>query len=241
MSYFDSLIVECDANTRSNLKQATMVLPSFRKVQPVISLGEALSRLSGLEYDRMDIVFVSLQFGWDKIRSFMSDAKASTHGEDCTYILVLKSSQHNEQTLAASILAGLHGFIVEPFSAENLGEVANIAAKVKRENIVKRQMKALRMLIPDVIKHIDAFNVFHSKGKNTSHITRRIEKSCSTIKTLHGDILDKYIDMAVESFSEVKPKVAAQYGGISKRVKRRMEQKALEEMEKEYEEEEERE
>ena len=230
---FDALIVNEDSANRGRLKQAALALTQFRTVFTCGALKEGLSRLC--QSEPTDVVFLSFKFGWDRIREFIEEAQKTLHGAECAFVLILKANDQSGETVAQSVLGGVHGCLFEPYSADNLREIAEIAAKVKTENYLKRERAASQILVTEIIKHLDGFAFYEAAGKNTRLVLKKLAQSCQAVQKLEPESFAVYIQVAMEMLEKAKVTGASQYTGVSERVRKSVEAKIAKQLEAEYE------
>jgi CheY-like chemotaxis protein len=229
---FNVLIVDPDSSSRGNLKQAAMALTTFNKVYIAGSLDEAFGKTGGGE--SIDVLTLSYRFELSAICKFVERAKQTPRGEGWAYIAVLKASDQNNKAIADGVVGGINGFLLEPYSADNLRQVAEVTGKIKAQNEMKRVKAAIAMLLKEIVKHLDAVAMYKAKGKNPVAAYRRLRESCKSLQQFNGPMYDAYVEACAEILGNLPPPALANYSGVSERVKKRMEAKALEELEKQY-------
>ena len=233
---YNALIINSDIDARMRLKSATTSVIQFSKVQLLTNLNEGLSRLEGGHV--CDVLFVSYSFEKDEVKQFIKDAKGTKSGEDAAYILVLETGEQDSSVIAENVLIGADGFLFEPYSVDQLVEITNLAARVKRERAEEREQAALTFLLKDMMHQIDLIAYLKANGYDVGRGFKRFKQMCSVLNTLEGTSKELYMNLAVELFSEAPfPKNIYQksYSGASKRVKEKMEKKLLAELEKDME------
>lgn len=229
---FDVLIIDPDSESRGKLKQAAMALTTFKKVLTISNLKEGLTKASTRE--GFDIVVLSYRFSQDETARFVEAAKSTEGGKEWAYMLVLKSAEQKNQVVAQGVIGGIDGFLFEPYSADNLREMAEITARVKHKNAVKRKQAAITMILKEVIAHLDAVAFYQSKGRDPVVAKKKLAASCQSLKKFKGDTYDIYIELAIELFGACEPPAVASYSGVSKRIKDRLETKMLKDLEERY-------
>jgi DNA-binding NarL/FixJ family response regulator len=218
---YDAIIIDSDIETRMRLKQATTAVVDFGKVQQLGDAWEAIAKLKGKE--RCDVVFISSRLGKEDTTNFIRDAKSTPQGQDAAYVLVLKGEQ-DSGTVAHNVMLGADGFLVEPYSVDQLTEITALAARVRRERSQAREEAALRFLLSDIMK--------------VGRSTRKFKDLCGVLLSLQGDSRELYYQVAIDMFESAPPPrrivQAKRYSGASSRVKKQIEDKLLDELEKEF-------
>lgn len=232
---YDALLIDPDIGSRMRLKQATTAVTNFGKVGQVSSLKEGLDRLRVGE--RCDVFFLSHKFTTDEITSFVKNAKGTAQGQDGAYIVILGGKDQSSSTVAASVMSGFDGFLFEPYSVENLLEITQIAARVRKERSRAREEAALRLLITDMMNQIDLIAYLKQTQGEGGRAMKKLRETCAMLKSLSPESFELYRSLAMDLFEQAPlPKKVFQrkaYSGASSRVKRKMEDKLLAELEKE--------
>lgn len=231
---FDGIIIEPEMDARMRLKQVCASVVNFGKVLPLGSFAECLSKLSG--DTPADVVFVSARLGQNNISAFIRDAKATTNGQDSAYILVIPSKDSNGAIVAQSVMMGADGLIFEPYSVDQLVEITNLSARVRKERSTAREEAALKFLITDIIHQIDLIAYSKTCGYEIGTPMRAFKQACTVLGTLEAESIQNYYRIVTDLF-EAAPVAAnlyqrKKYGGASSRVKRKMAEKLAGEVEK---------
>ena len=234
---YNSIIVDPDVQTRMRLKQATSSVGNFGEVLQMTTLPEAAGRI---EAERMwDVVFISNKFNDTDLSSFITRAKAAKGGQDCAFIRVMKSKDQQGSTVAAGMLLGVDGFLFEPYSVEQLVDITNLSARIKRERSDTRQKLALSLLLSDIILQLALVAFLKSAGFEVSRSATRLKELCASLQTSTAtpENMSAYHEVAIKQFIDAplpKPMFQAKkYAGVSARVKKKMEEKIIAEVEKE--------
>ena len=228
----DGLIVDPEIDTRMRLKSATTSVSQFKRVFLLSSLREAMDRLNGKE--PFHVLFVSFKFPQKDITEFIQTAKKSKSGEDTAYVLTVGTNSQDSSTVAASVLMGADGLLFEPYSVDNLTEITSLAVRVKKERSTHREEAALKFLINDMINTLDLLTYLKSAGHDVGRGLKRFKDMCAVLDTLGGDSKEIYMRVAQQMFEDAPlPKKLFQkaYVGASSRIKKKMEEKLLAELE----------
>lgn len=221
-SQFNALIIEPNATVRGYLWQATLASPHFHRVKAVSKIESAIHRL---EEHPFDCVLISSNYSREEIAGFISAAKVTQGGKESAYIWVLKALHQRSENIAAGLLGGMDGFLLEPFSADSLKQVATVAAKVKREFERQRTEAALRIIVSDIMKTLDAFALAQMTGQEITRTKREFAKSIESLKNVAEADRDLYFKVALELFETAAPRPSIGYKGASKRIKQRLTKK----------------
>jgi hypothetical protein len=199
-------------------------------------IAEAKSRLQ--HGPTADVIFISSDFNSAEVTTFIQGGKESKYGQDAAYILVLKTGAQDSTTVAQNVLIGADGFLFEPYSVDQLVEITALAAQVKKERSKARETAAMSMMLTDVMTALDMMAYLKSAGYDISRGQKKLTKMCSFFANLSEGARAIYYEQAVQRFIDapLPQKVFQQnYKGASSRVKKKMEEKLLAELEKDVE------
>lgn len=229
---YNILIVDSDSLSRGKLKQVALALTSFNKVTAVASLAEGLSKTETPE--QIDIVVISNRFGEEDLSRFVQEAKKTRRGKEWAYMLVLQSVEQQNQVIAGGVLNGIDGFLFEPYSAENMREMAEITAHVKLRNEASRKKAAMAMILKEILGHLDAVAFFRSCRRESAVATRKFRESCAALKSMKDENYEAYVETAIEIFGSANLPASKAYSGVSQRVREKLEAKDIEDLERRY-------
>lgn len=224
------MVAEPDINRRGRLKTAAQAIPSFKRIDQVSTLNEALAKLNNDKH--VDVIFLSSEFKESDIANFVSQCAQQFASEDYAYVVILKQVD-DQSALARILLTGVHCFLCEPYSVDRLQEITELVTKVKGEGAAKRRKAATAMLIQTLMREFDKLSLYISRGLNVDRAKRRFAETCASLKKFDDESLKVYTDLASEMFETAAPSGPGNYGGVSKRIKEKMDKKLLEEFEKE--------
>lgn len=230
---FDAIIIDPDLDTRMRLKAATTSVHQFGKVTLVNSSKEAVDTLVGRDM-HCDVVFISHSITREETTSFIKEAKASKRGQDSAFVLVLKTKDQDSSTVAQNVLMGADGFLFEPYSVDNLVEITQLSARVKKERSETREAGAIKFLLNDIMQQIDLIAYLKGAGYDVGRGIKRFKDMCGVLKTFEGSSRDLYMKLVVDVFEAApfpKKIYEKNYAGASSRLKKKAEQKMLEQLE----------
>lgn len=222
MQIYNCLAIEPDSKNRMILKQAMSLVAEFNHITLVRNDKAALELLrSGSAYD---LIFISDRFDKNKISQFIKKAKEFDSGFLAGYIL-LTSTQNDARTVAKSLLQGIDGVLIEPYSIDSLQELSLLAAKVKEQREEEKRKIVLSFLASNVIYCVDIMAQAIILSHSANSIQRTIKRVNESILSLgSNNILELYLDILSKSFMKVqKPVIVVQecrYKGTSERVKK---------------------
>lgn len=227
MARLNCILVQDDMNSRMRLKQAMSSVVDFGQLNQLGTLPEALREL---ERDTIcDVVFVSTSYEMKAIEEFITKAKTTKQGQDSAYVALIKSQSEGNTLIATLMMAGANGFLCEPYSVDNLVEITRIATKVRKERSEAREKAAITLHMKEVMNQLDLVAYLKQSGCEPGTSLRVLREMCETIQRRSGESLETYHRIAIDLFENADlPKQAFKtkvYGGVSSRVKARMEKK----------------
>jgi len=222
---YNALILDNDAASRNRLKSVCGSVINFGKIVTSSTVQHSLKELSTAE-SRTDVIFVSHHIDHDSTVQFIKDCKSSVEGEDATYIMVLPTSEGAKTQMANAMMIGADGVLFEPYSVDVLIEITELSDKIRRERGQSREESAIRLLLKDIVKQVDALAFLKSSGNDVGPVVKHFKASCSTLRTLEPATLDLYFQLAIEAF-EKAPVMSVfmktvRYEGVSQRVRKRL-------------------
>lgn len=227
---YQAMIIDDDLDRRMRLRQFTTTIPSYGHVQQCNSVHEATTVVKeGLSH--LDVVFIAHGEEADALTTFLREAKDAKASQDAAFILVFKTKPNDTSEIANYIQMGMDSFLFEPYSVNSLNEITELSARVKRERTVARERLAHTLLVTDLIAQIDLVAFLKSAGTVVGKSSARLHEMAGGLKALSAESLERYYEVALKLFIEAPvPKKMFQvkkYGGVSNRVRERMEKKLM--------------
>jgi CheY-like chemotaxis protein len=234
---YNGMIADPDLQTRMRLKQATASVVQFGEVIQIGHLNEAIGRLD--EGKRWDVIFISHHYTDEEVAKFIARAKELKGGQDTAFIQVMKNSDQKNAAIAQAMMRGADGFLFEPYSVDQLIEITDLSARIKRERSDMRESLAMTLILGDIMTQLDLVAFLKASGFEVTRSATRLKELCASLKgsATTPENLARYHGIALKLFVEAplpKPMFQAQkYAGVSSRVKKKMEEKIIAEVEKE--------
>lgn len=218
---FDALIVDPDPESRMRLRQATSVCREFREIKFASTLPQALEQLK--ERLQCNIIFIAQTFASDESQAFVTEARHTSSGQGCAYIMVLNGANQTRTGVATNLTSGMDGFLFQPFSVDALKETTEIASRVKATAKAGKQAASKELLLNSLVSSIDKLADGHLIGK-----AMRVEKAelrciTRTLIGFYGDDTAGYMEAVTSVFAAVPPPAHPDDGDFSlaARLKRR--------------------
>ena len=216
------------------LKQATSPINEFGAVSPLGSFNEASAQLNS---DRItDVIFISSRFPQEQLSPFISAAKATKGGQDAAYVIVTKSAGDGARAIAEIMMIGGDGMLCEPYSVDTLLEITLLSARVKKERSEQREKVAIGIIVKDIIAQLDLVACLRASGCEPGLSIKKLKDLSAMVHGMSPESQRLYIEVATQSFIDapLPPKALGvkKYGGVSSRIKKKMEQKMADELQK---------
>lgn len=219
-----ALIVSQFVETRVPLLQIATRCSRFKEVFSVHNLEEAYQSIQGSE--KIEYIFLSNTFGQEQIAAFVERVKKTPGRGECAFVMVLGKEGQETSTIASNMLVGIHGFICEPLSAENVERAAQLASAVRLQESGVRLRAATGLMLAEVMEANDP-----QKGDgNRGSLWNRVQESCERFKELTGESVSVSV---VRELQEAPPsKRIPKYNGVSSRVRSVFERKFKEHLQR---------
>jgi hypothetical protein len=228
---YTTIIIEPDLDSRMRLKTAMSSVYQFGRSHQVVSLNDGLAKLSS---EFIDVVFISYRFSKEEVLLFIDKAKSTKGGIDTAYVAILPAKEQLSSVVAQSIMKGYDGMLFEPYSVDQLLEITQLASRVKLERSAAREKTAIVMMIQDLIIQLDQVSYVKSCKVDSGVGFKKFREMCTLIKGLDQAKLDVYFENVVNAFEEAQPPKPVpqnmRYGGVSSRIKKKLEQKIISEL-----------
>lgn len=222
---FHAYVIDSDSRSRMLLRQAMTAVPEFTKITQLADLRDAISNIRMA--DECDLVFVSERFERKEVTKFFEELRKIKQSQDAAFIVILEGTRQAANDIAKNMLDGIDGLLFEPYSVNQLRELAELASKVKKERFGAREEAAIRFLLVDVIKELDRAAFLIQAGDEKSSAIQRFAESCKFFHTLDVVKKDLYFKILVEVFGNLPApaNLLSQYKGASQRLRRKIVEK----------------
>jgi len=230
---FNVLIVEPDSGTRAKLKHAVLALTTFHKLTTVSTIDEALSNAEH-GFEKIDVVLLSRSFSIDQIIEFIQKSRATKRGCEWAYISICSAKKKDNEEVVDSFIEGVDGFLQEPYSADDLRQIAEIADRVRLMNEEKRKRAAMLEGLREMLEHIDAIATYSSCAQDTTTPWCKLIDAKDKIDKYRKQYFEIYISMLIEETAKATPSPVKIYSGPSQRIKQRIKEKTLTKLDSTY-------
>ncbi len=216
---FNVLIVDPIPQTRALLWEAVNAEPHFKKVVSAKNLDEALAMIqSGL---LCDVILLSSSFENGPVKQFIGNARNLPSAAEAAFVSVVRPLDQNADQMAHSLVEGVDGLLLAPFSVTGLGTVAEVAKRVQQEHAERRKETAVRIMIANLLKEFDGLARDLLNGGDFSRHLQKFEASAGKVVSSWGSDQGTLHPIIGELFQAATPVKALNYQGASRRVAQR--------------------
>jgi CheY-like chemotaxis protein len=215
-----------DVDMRMRLRHSISSAHEFGESVFVATLREALYKLAASRTP-IDIIFLSYQFSKQEVVDFVTSAREHPASIDTAMVMILPSGSTHEALLAESLSAGIDGFLLEPFSTEDLIKVSQLAERVSKEKTTTREFVAIKFLVRDQIRLLDAAYCLHRGSIDLSQTMAKLRALGEKGHELSASSTEMYFSLLIDLCERSMVPVSIPknpYQGKSERTKRRVDQ-----------------
>lgn len=193
---YDIVVIDESNDRRMRLKAATSSAGIFGDVTLCRDFRVGLDKLKEGR-DRV-IVFVASGVSETSITTFTKKAKETAKGRDSAYILILDSSSSSNAAIAGSVLEGVDGVLLEPFSVESLLETTKVASTIYLQRRREREESAISCIIQNVLKNVDDVSSLKARGLSPGEKMRELKDSKEIIHSISNGLKQFYYSQIIE-------------------------------------------
>ena len=222
-----------DLDMRMRLKHSINSTSEFGECHHVATGSQAIELAPKLPGD-VDLVFISYHVKQDQVRQFAQAVRELERYQDAALVMILPSGSTKETTLAESMLAGIDGFLLEPFSTDDLVKVTKLAGRVSREKATTREYVAMKMLVRDQVRLLDAVYCLNRGNIETEQTFAKLKNLGTQVAELSEGSLQMYFTLLIDVCERSLVPVAIPknpYQGKSERAKKRVDQMLISNLE----------
>lgn len=233
MRTITGLIVDSNEERRIRLKGATQLVTEFSKVAVAPTLRDANEYIATAQAP-WDVVFLSNEMNEDAISRFIQSSKKLPAGGNAAYVLILNTEKRGSSDVFTHMRSGIDGLLYEPYSVEQLTDIIELSAKVKQRTPEERESVATRIILQDVIRHLDRMAFLKKLGYDIDKGLKRFATLCHSLTEISPDEMETYHETAINMFEEAPSPQTLEdslYKGPSQRVREQQERKLLQKME----------
>ncbi len=222
-----------DTDIRMRLKHAVMSTNEFDTCLHAATIRDALSRIEAGDRS-IDIIFISYHFTREQIAEFASMARELTNAQESSLVMLLPSGSAQNSSLAEIMQAGVDGFLLEPYSSDDLVKITRLASRVSKDKATTREFVNIKFLVKDQIRLLDAVCCLHRGDLDTSQTFDKFRKLCLQVRDLQPESYKNYLSVLIDACERSMVPVQIPrnpYSGKSERTKRKVDQMLISRLE----------
>jgi CheY-like chemotaxis protein len=222
-----------DLDMRMRLKHSITSTSEFGGCFHVANSSQAIELAPKLS-NYINLVFISYHVKQDQVREFAQAVREIEQYQDAALVMILASGSTKETTLAESMLAGIDGFLLEPFSTDDLVKVSKLAGRVSREKATTREYVAMKLLVRDQVRLLDAVYCLNRGNIETEQTFNKLKNLGARVAEFSETSLQMYYSLLIDVCERSLVPIAIPknpYQGKSERTKKRVDQMLISNLE----------
>lgn len=203
------IVIDKDTDRRDRLRHVVRYMDVFDKFIPTATLDMAVANIESS--DELDVIFISDTFIEDLPR--LRD-KLDEHGKKTLIVMVTQTTQ-GEADVAEKLLRGVSAVLAEPYSADTLASVCDLAFELRQQERERRNHEAMERLVRTVLTALDEVASKMATFKPYGPARRRMVQTSKIIgklepeqRELYFKILDECTERAMAPVES--PRIAAE-------------------------------
>jgi hypothetical protein len=148
--------------------------------------------------------------------------------------MLLPSGSAQDSSLAEIMQSGVDGFLLEPYSSDDLVKITRLASRVSKDNTTTREFVNIKFLVKDQIRLLDAIYCLHRGNIDTSQTFDKFRKLCLQVKDLQPESYKNYLSVLIDACERSMVPVEIPrnpYSGKSERTKKKVDQMLISRLE----------
>ena len=103
-------------------------------------------------FDPVHVVFISSEYSESEISNFIESATMTFCGSRSAYVLLVAKEAYESSLIAKYMAIGLHGFLCDPCSLDELREVIEVAEEMAQQTSEARLKAVTGIMLTDVVQ-----------------------------------------------------------------------------------------
>jgi response regulator RpfG family c-di-GMP phosphodiesterase len=150
-----TLLLDNDLDTRMRLRHALSLNPDFGRDIQTNSFDEALQALKQ-EQESLDLIFIAnTNLEFQDIQRFILDARALSGANEAAFVMVFSTYGGKDEFISQVYELGADSYIFEPYSADDLCRMANVAVRVGPRRLIDREMLSIEPIVREMVRLIN--------------------------------------------------------------------------------------
>lgn len=214
-----ALVVSPLVETRLPLQQLIQQCAEFKEIDTVQNLDEARASMS--LQSPVSHAFISGTFSLTDVATFIDWAKHRQGRRPTAFVLLLKRDHVDSSTVANSMVMGIHGFLIEPFTIDAIENIVKLSQTISQKDSHPRMRAATGLMLTDMFPAPPT-----EEGAEHENLWKRVNATCDRVKHLTGQSVTMTVVQGLRKLSAAER--VPQYDGASKRVRGLLERKIRE-------------
>ena len=222
-------VLDPNHERRNRLKTALGAVGDYGDLSQFNSKNNLIEALPGFE--TLDIAFISFDFPIADFKELVRFNREHGGDTDSCFVLMLQQSQKSKEVIASFSAAGADGFLLEPFSVDEAREISGVAAGLRKERRLVREIASYKAVGRKLVEQVDALATLKRINAPIGVAVRALRESCRMFELLDAESLERAQRIIFEAFDKAKPPPDVMkeigYAGPSKFVRKRLAERLL--------------
>jgi DNA-binding NarL/FixJ family response regulator len=222
-------VLDPNNERRNRLKVALGAVGDYGDLSQYNSKDNLIAALP--TFETLDITFVSFDYSIGDFKELVRVNRESGGDSDTCFVLMLQQSQKSKEVVAAFSAAGADGFLLEPFSVDEAREISSVAAGLRRERRLLREIASYKSVARKLVEQVDTLATLKQLKAPLGVALRSLRETCRMFDALDGESLERAQRIIFEAFENTQPPpdVVKEigYAGPSKFVRKRLAERLL--------------
>ncbi len=182
------------------LRHAVSTVEGYGETTQANNLDDARHRLEELNQP-LDLIFISYEFPREEVLRFIREGKDRAAAENAAFVMLFAGNENKDSRISEGLLAGVDGFLFEPFSCDDLVGMGALAAKIKQQRTATRETLSIRFILKDLIRLVDVFARLTTIGSDTTKVLQRLLAINAAVEAFQPESKQAYFDQIVDAFT----------------------------------------
>jgi DNA-binding NarL/FixJ family response regulator len=222
-------VLDPNNERRNRLKMALGAVGDYGELSQFNSKDSFVDALPAFE--TLDIAFISFDFPIADFKDLVRINRERGGDSDSCFVLMLQQSQKSKEIVASFSAAGADGFLLEPFSVDEAREISGVAAGLRKERRLIREIASYKSVGRKLVEQVDSLATLKRINAPLGVAIRALRETCGMFETLDSESLERAQRIIFEAFENAKPPPDVMkeigYAGPSKFVRKRLAERLL--------------
>lgn len=204
LSSANILIINPDSEGRGRLREALRSVVAKGTYANARALKQALDQMR--TEARYDFAFLSTEFDVTQLMEFLGSVKSLSSKQRPVLMLCLKAGDQSSSLVANLYANGAQGFVLEPYSPDQLLESMNVAKEKLSDSAESKEVRITEFLMGDAMRLLDEVADWRSaghlgggaSGKDLKRVGASLKEAAAKIEPA------KFENLLIEKFGSAK-------------------------------------